>query len=165
MATRATLLPNAAEFPDANFPQLGSIHTNVRRAVLSFDAATDESAYWTMIAPQGLTGTITAVISYCAASATTGSFRWEVLVEAITDGDSTDLDSAQSEDATNSGGATVPGTAGFIDQISITLTNADSMAAADLVRIRLRRDADGTTGTDDASGDAHVLAVEIRDAA
>ena len=161
--TRAVLIPYGAEFPATNFPQLMLVN---RRPVLAFDASTDEACQWTVIAPQGLTGTMTAVITYMMASATSGAVGFQVAVEAVSDGDSTDLDAGDSFDTVNnSASTTVPGTAGYIDQISVTLTNQDSVAAGDLVRIKLNRDADGSAITDSATGDAYVLAVELRDAA
>jgi hypothetical protein len=157
--TRFVLTPHAAEFPSSNFPQLQLIN---RRPVLSFDAATDEAAYWTAVAPQGLTGTITVTVSYIMASATTGNVIFEAAIEAISDGDSVDLDATTSFDTANSSGAVaVPGTAGYIDQFTITMTNADSIAAADYFRLSLNRDANN--GSDTAAGDCHVLAVELRD--
>jgi len=160
MATRYTFTPYNAEFPSSNFPALTLVN---RRPALAFDAATDETCYFTAVAPQGLTGTLTAVITYVMASATTGNVILQAAVEAITDGDSTDLDAATSFDTANSSSATaVPGTAGQIDQISITLTNADSLAAADYFRLSINRDADN--GSDTASGDLYVLTVEFRDA-
>jgi hypothetical protein len=42
------------------------------------------------------------------------------------------------------------------------MTNADSIAAGDYVRLRVRRDADGTSGTDDATGDMGLLLAELR---
>lgn len=163
MATRYTFLPENASFPSTNFPQLTLVN---RRPVLAFDASTDETCYWTGIAPQGLTGTITLIISYMMASATSGTVGFQAQIEAVTDGDATDLDAATSFDSVNnSASTTVPGTAGFIDQISITMTNADSIAAADYFRVSLNRDADGSAITDSATGDAYVLSVEFRDAA
>jgi hypothetical protein len=163
MATRAIFTPLSAEFPATNFPQLTISN---RRPVLAFDASTDETAYWSGIAPQGLTGTVTVVITYAMASATSGTVGFQAQLEAISDGDATDTDSATSFDSVNnSASTTVPGTAGYIDQISITMTNADSMAAADYFRLSLNRDADGSAITDSATGDAYVLAVELRDAA
>lgn len=159
--TRLTLTPESAHFPLSNFPAFTSIN---QRPALAFDAATDETAYWTFVAPQGLSGALSLVVSYIMASATTGSVRFQGSVEAVTPGDATDLDAATSFDTANSAGGTVPGTAGYLQQISITLTNADSIAAGDCVRVALNRDADGTSGTDDATGDCYVLAVEIREA-
>lgn len=163
MATRAVFLPYSAEFPATNFPQL--LLSN-RRPVLAYDASTDETAYWTFIAPQGLTGTITLVLTIAMASATSGTVGFQAQLEAITDGDATDTDATTSFDTVNnSASTTVPGTAGYIKQISITMTNADSMAAADLVRLSINRDADGSAITDSATGDAYLLAAELRDAA
>lgn len=163
MATRAVLLPYAAEFPATNFPALTLVN---RRPALAYDASTDETAYWTGIAAAGWTGTVTAVISYVMASATSGAVGFQVQVEAVTAGDSVDLDAATSFDTVNnSASTTVPGTAGYMGQISVTLTNADSIAAADYFRLSLNRDADGSAITDSATGDAYVLGVELRDAA
>jgi hypothetical protein len=163
MATRFVFTPYSAEFPATNFPQLMLVN---RRPVLAFDAATDETAYWTGIAPQGLTGTITLVITYMMASATSNAVGLQAQIEAVTDGDATDLDAGTSFDAVNnSASTTVPGTAGHIDQISITLTNADSIAAADYFRLSINRDADGSAITDSATGDLYLLAAELRDGA
>jgi hypothetical protein len=163
MASRFVFLPETANLPSASFPAPGVDGQN--RPFLAFDAAADESCDWTFIAPQDLSGAITVVITYRMASATANSVRWQAALEAITDGDATDTDAGSSFDTANSAGATVPGTAGYIDQIAITMTNADSIAAGDYCRLRLNRDADGTSGADDATGDAQVLAVELRDAA
>ena len=163
MSTRLALTPYSAEFPSSNFPQLTLVN---RRPVLAFDASTDETAYWTAQIPQGWTGTITAVITYMMASATSNAVGFQMQVEAVTDGDATDLDATTSFDSVNnSASTTVPGTAGFIDQISITLTNNDGSAPQDYVRFSLNRDADGSAITDSATGDAYVLSVEIRDGA
>ncbi len=163
MATRVVLLPYSAEFPSTNFPQL--LLSN-RRPVLAFDASTDETCYWTFVAPQGLTGTITLVLTIAMASATSGTVGFQAKLEAITDADATDTDAATSFDSVNnSASTTVPGTAGYIKQISITMTNADSIAAGDYVRLSVNRDADGSAITDSATGDAYLLAAELRDAA
>jgi hypothetical protein len=160
--TRIVFTPLAAEFPATNFPQLTLVN---RRPVLAFDASTAETAQWTAVAPQGLTGTLTAVVSYIMASATSGKVDFTGAIEAVSDGDSLDLDAGDSFDTANTITApTVPGTAGYIDQFTITLTNQDSIAPADYFRFQLVRDAtDGTNDT--AAGDCYVLAVEIRDAA
>lgn len=163
MSTRAIFIPISAELPASAYPELK--RDGQDRFSLAFDAATDENVYWTGIAPQGFTGAVTVVVTYRMASAVSGDVRFQAALEAISDGDALDTDSASSFDTDNSAGATVPGTAGYIDQVSVTMTNADSIAAGDLFRLRLRRDADGTSGTDDATGDCEVLAVELRDAA
>lgn len=159
MASRFVLSPYAAEFPATNFPAIVQVN---RRPALAYDAATNETAYWTVIAPQGWTGTITAHIYYIMASATSGDVDIDVAVEAITDADATDLDATTSFDTTNStDNTTVPGTAGYMDVVAVTLTNNDSSAAGDYLRFSVTRDAASDTG----AGDMYVLAVEIRDGA
>ena len=161
MATRTILTPEGAHYPATNFPAL--LLSN-RRPVLAFDASTSETAYWTFVAPQGITGTLTAVISYAMASATTGGVAFDVALEAISSGDALDTDATTSFDSVNTGtDAAVPGTAGYMEQIRITLTNADSIAAADLVRVSVARAV--ANGADTATGDCYALSVEIRDAA
>lgn len=160
MATRFVFTPESAHFPASNFAPLTQVN---RRPALAFDAATDETAYWQAVAPQGLTGTITVIVTYIMASATTGSVYWQGALEAVTDGDAVDLDATTSFDTQNSGNGTVPGTAGYIDQISITMTNADSIAAGDYFRLAINRDANNASDT--AAGDAYLLAVELRDGA
>lgn len=160
MATRFVFTPNAAEFPASNFPALVAING---RPALGFDAATDETVRWTAIAPQGLTGTITAIVYYMMASATSGAVYFQAALEAITPGDATDLDATTSFDTANSGNGTVPATAGYEQAISITMSNADSLAAGDYFRLSLNRDADNASDT--ATGDCYVLAVELRDGA
>lgn len=131
------------------------------RPCLLFDASTVETAYspafrWSA------TGTVVVDIFYAAASATSGKFDWDVYVEAITAADAVDMDAAESWDAANSGDQTVPGTAGYLGVVTITLTNKDSAAVGDYCRLRLERDADDGTN-DTATGDARVWAVTIRE--
>lgn len=154
MATRFVFTPESAHFPSSAFavPMLSN-----RRPVLAFASST--SAYWTFVAPQGLTGPLVAVITLAAATATSGAAAFNVAVEAISDGDSVDTDAATSFDANNSGSINVPATAGFPVQLTITLTNDDGIAPGDYCRIQLARQAGG------ASGNILVLEVELRDAA
>jgi len=155
--TRFVLTPYSAEFPSSNFPQLRTVNA---RPVLAFDAATKETCYWTVVAPQGLTGALHAKIQYIMASATSGDVDVNVAVEAVTDADATDLDAGTSFDTINAlDNTTVPGTAGYIDVLDVTLTNADSVAAGDYMRISLDRDA----ADDTAAGDMYVLTIEITD--
>ena len=69
--TRFVFTPTAAEFPSANFPALAV--DGQSRPYLAFDTTTDETCYWTFVAPQGLSGALTCVITYRAASATSGT--------------------------------------------------------------------------------------------
>jgi hypothetical protein len=96
------------------------------------------------------------------ASATTGGVAFTVEVEAITPSDAVDTDTADSFDSVNTGtDATVPGTAGYIDEVSITLTNKDSIAAGDYVRFRLTRAV--ANAADTATGDCLCVLLEVQD--
>lgn len=161
--TRYSFGPFSAELPSTNFPQITKVNN---RPELLFDAATDEQCFFSFIAPQGITGTMTLVITFAMASATSGTVGIQAQIEAITAGDSTDTDATTSFDSVNnSASTTVPGTAGYIGQISITLTNQDSIAAGDYCRLSINRDADGSAITDSASGDMALLLAELQDAA
>lgn len=162
--TIAFLTPGAAETKTSTFPAPGrSSDASGARPYLAYDAASDEAAYWTLAIPQGFTSPLTCVITYAMASATANDVVWDVTVEAISDGDTLDTDTSESLDTANTAtAATVPGTAGYIDQVSVTLTNGDSAATADYLRIRIRRV--GSSGSDTATGDALFLLAELRDA-
>lgn len=159
MATTAfDLLPLGAQFPTSNYPAL--LPSN-NRMVLAYDASTSETAYWETVVPQGATGTWNAVISYRMASATTGGVAFDVAVEAVTSGDAVDLDATSSFDTVNAGNdASVPGTAGYMEQITITLSNMDSYAVGDRIRISIARDV--ADAADTATGDCYFMGCEIR---
>jgi hypothetical protein len=164
MATRAALTPLSAEFKTSTFPALVRMtDTAGGLSVLAFDASLDEAAYWSLVVPQGWTSTYTVVISFIMASATSGNVVWGATVQAVTDGDAFDLDAGESYDTENTATTAVPGTVGYLKQSSITLTNNDSSAAADYLRIRIRRV--GSNGSDTATGDAYFLTAELRDSA
>ena len=135
------------------------------RPFLAFDDTTVERAFsqpFQMPAAFTGSGTLRADIHYMMASATSGKVDFDVAVEAITAADAVDLDAADSFDTANSGDQTVPSTAGYLGVLTIALTNRDSVAVGDYVRIRLERDADDATN-DTATGDARVLMVVIRE--
>lgn len=160
-STPYILTPESAQLPSTNFPQLTTINSTERIFVLAFDATTSETCQWRTVAPQGITGTWNAVITYCMASAVTGGVAFDVSVQAVSSGDALDIDTSTSFDTVNGGSdATVPGTAGYPKQFTITLTNMDSIAAGDWVTFRLARDI--ADAADTATGDCYVLSVELR---
>lgn len=155
MNTIERLLPRQAEFPSATFPILASID---RRPVLDFVDTVSQSAQWTGIAAQGMTGTLTLVVYYAMDTATSGTIGFRAQVEAIAPGDAQVITS-DSFDTADLGSETVPATAQSLSTLSITLTNADSIAAGDYFRLILQRD---TSVGGNASGVCHVLAAELR---
>lgn len=164
MASRAFLTPLSAEFKTSSFPKLLRLSDSAGvNMVLAYGEAADTGAYWTLGVPQGWTSTYSVIISYIAASATSNAVVWGATVEAVTAGDAYDIDAGESFDTENTVTSTVAGTAGYLVQATITLTNNDSSAAGDLLRLRIRRL--GTNGSDTATGDAYLISAELRDSA
>lgn len=135
--------------------------TNGDRIVLAFDDTTEQEAVWTIAAFPSVyqSGTLTLVVDCEMASATTGNVVLSAAVEAITPADTLDLNAAHSYDTANSTTQPVPATAGYLFTTSITLTNKDSVAAADYVRIKLKRVA--ADGSDTATGDLRILGATL----
>ncbi|MFH1360044.1 MAG: hypothetical protein ABIJ41_03290 [Candidatus Omnitrophota bacterium] len=127
---------------------------------LLFDDTQTESAAWQFRMPQNYFSGLTAKLLYSMVSTTTNKVDMEVEVMALTDGES-DPDTA-SFGAVNeiSGGTTVPTTLGKIDTISITLTNDDSVAANDLVIIRVNRDHDDIDDTSASDLELRAFSLE-----
>jgi hypothetical protein len=152
------IFPGHVEFPAANPAQWAISNA---RQVLAFDATTNESAILTFPMPQAYASGALTLLLYCLmASATTGDVDVDAAVEAITpdnseSGTSDSFDTANSEDNT-----AVPGTAGQEFTVAVTLTNDDGVAAGDMVRVRVTRDA----ASDTATGDLYVRGAEIREA-
>jgi hypothetical protein len=131
--------------------------------VLTADAASDESAIFRGILPRNYAGGgLTVSIHWHAASATSANCRWQAQFEAIS-GQDIDSDGFA---AAQSGTGVANGTAGIETISTITFTDGaqmDSVAAGGEFRLKVTRDADGTSGTDDMTGDAHITAVEIKE--
>lgn len=134
------------------------------RSVLAFADGSDETAAVTkgVNMPQAYAGgTLTAVLSIFS-SAASNEVQLEVAVEAVTSGDAVDFDAATSFDTANAAtSAALSATAGTPQQESITLTNKDSVAAGDMVRFLVRRDADHAS--DDNTGTMYLVSMEIRE--
>ena len=155
MATGTIILPLEAGVPHSTNPPALAL-TNSRSWHLLFDDTTPETHYWQFAMPANYASGLTAKVLYSMASATADDVEFEVAIMAVSDGDSADM-ATDSFDTANAGHATVPGTAGYPDVITVTCTNADSVAAGDFVCVSLARDADDGTN-DDATGDAEVHA-------
>ena len=154
--------------PQANEPPASAFATlDTRNAhpVLDFDGATDEEAVFTAVLPAGYAGGGLTVETWWAfTSATSGSLRVQAAIERI-DVSSLDLD-ADSFAAFQSAGGTAPGTTGQVIAVTVTFTSGsqmDSLAAGEVFRLKVRRDADGTSGTDDITTDAELLAVLVKE--
>lgn len=169
MATGSILLPpGAAVLPDGSATNAAPAMQRVKSSAtapapyflqLAFDASTEEWVSYAFQMPADYASAPAAKIHYKMASATSGDVVWVVQIAAVSDGDAADVD-AKAFGTANSATVTVPGTAGYIDVASITLTNADSVAAGDFVVVRVARDADA--GGDTATGDAELVMCAIQ---
>jgi hypothetical protein len=165
MASNETLViftPLHNEPPATSF---ATLDTRNSHPTLDFDGAADEEAVFTAIMPRNYGGGGITIISYWSfTSATSGSLRVQTSIERM-DVSSLDID-ADSFATANSAGGTAPGTSGQI--IAVTTVHAsgaemDGLLAGEMFRLKIRRDADGTSGTDDIVSDAECLGVEIRE--
>ena len=166
MATGNTLCvftPQQNEPPSANY---ATLDTRNQHLVLDFDPAADEAANFKAVLPRHYAGGgITVYVHYAMTSATSGTVVWDVSFERIGDGVQ-DIDSDGFAAIQHSGAVTVPGTSGNVDIASIAFTDGgqiDSVAVGELFRLKVSRDADSTNATDNATGDAELLAVELKE--
>jgi hypothetical protein len=168
MATGSILLsPGSAVLPDGSASNAAPAVQRVKSSAaapspyflqLAFDATTEEQVMWSFRMPADYSSAPVAKVQYKMASATTGGVAFEARIAAVTDGDATDVD-AKAFAAANVGTATVPATAGHLDEVSITMTNADSVAAGDFVVVYLNRDP--AHASDTATGDCEVIACAL----
>lgn len=132
--------------------------------VLDFDDSTDETAYFEGFLPRNYAGGgLTVTLIWAATSATSGTCRWSVAIERQDTG--TDLDGNSFATAQTTGGA-ASATSGKPTYTTIAFTagtQMDNLAAGEAFRLDVTRDADGTSGTDDMTGDAELLRVEIKE--
>ena len=156
--TLVTLYPSGNEPPATNY---ATYDTRNAHPVLDFDTTTGESAVWSFILPRHYAGGgITVYVHWSATSATTGTIGWTVEIERV--GTALDTDADSFAGAQTITAATVSATSGTIIITNVAITdgaNIDSIAVGELCRIRITRD----VASDDATGDAELHAVEIKE--
>jgi len=162
MAAGDTLLiwgPYHNEPPASNF---ATLDTRNLHPCLDFDATTNETAVFTGIMPRHYAGGgVTVYLHYAMTSATSNTVDWDVAFERIGD-QQLDIDADSFADVNSVDDTTVPSTCGMVDVVSVAFTNGadmDSVAAGELFRLKVTRDA----ASDDATGDAELYAVELRE--
>lgn len=127
---------------------------------LAADASTKEMVMtdkWRM--PDDYASGPTLKVSGKMTSATTGNVILEGRLYAITPGDATDADAKGFAAANTSSATAVPGTAGYVFEVSFALTNADSVAAGDQVILYVARDA--ANASDTATGDMEFETISL----
>lgn len=158
--TYAFFTPLDNQPPSSNY---ATLDTRNSVALLDFDAATDESAIFVGVMPEAavLTSGLKVFIHWAATSATSGACRWGAQIERL---EAHDID-GDGFDTAGTNGTTTSATSGAVNETEITLSNIDSLAAGEPYRLKIYRDADGTSGTDDMTGDAELIVVEVRSGA
>jgi len=154
--TLAILMPYDNESPAASY---ATLDTRNAQPCLDFDGSADEEAVFSFVVPSHYdAGGFTLILHVAFTAAITGTANIECSVErGVTDKD------ADSFDTMTDGSATPNGTSGIETQVTIALANMDSIVAGDHVRLKIRRDADGTNGTDDITGDMELYSIEVRE--
>ena len=149
--------PKDNQPPATNF---ATLDTRNSIAVLDFDDTTDESAIFVSVCPQGanLASGLSITLIWTASTATSGACVWDASLERMT----TDID-IDSFDTAASVTATTNATSGVPNYSTITLTTIDSLTEGDGFRLKINRDANN--GSDTMTGDAELIALEVRSAA
>lgn len=154
--------PAMAQFPTTNYP---TFDTRNSVLVLDFDDTTDETCYFRGVMPRHYDGGgVTVSVRWAATSATTGTISLDVAFMSITD-DADDIDT-KAFAAANNANPTTASASGEADYVDIAFTDGadmDSVAAGEEFFLLIRRDADGTTSTDNMTGDMELLGIEIRE--
>lgn len=162
MATGDTLLifrPYDNEPPSSNY---ATLDVRNQHPVLCFDATTSEAAVFTGIVPRNYGGGgITVYVHSAAATATSGTIGWLIAFERIGQG-SQDIDSDGFASNQTLTAVTVSGTSGNVNIDNVAISNGanmDSIAVGESFRLKIARD----TTNDTATGDAHLLCVELKE--
>jgi hypothetical protein len=154
-------LPEEAQFLAANFPQLSKVNGSAFPvAGLAYDAATEEAAFWKFIATNYGSGNLTLTVYWYADTASSGDVIWGAAIAAITPNTDTQDVETDSLATANTFTDTHLGTTGQrVHSADIVISNLDSLAADDVVFLRIYRDADA--GGDTMTGDAILLAARL----
>lgn len=153
-AWRLSFAPIDNEPPAASY---ATLDTRNNHPVLDFDAAADESAIFTDVLPADYSGAGIRIYLYWAAStAVAGDVVWNAAIERI-DLSSLDID-ADGFAAVKAATTTAPATSGMVVRTTINFSDGaemDSLAAGELFRLKVTRDADNVADT--MAGDAELL--------
>lgn len=161
MATGDTLLTFTAESARLGTGTPGFLDMRNNHPLVSLGTS-DEFTLGAVLPRRYGGGGITVYIHYAMATATTNNVEFTTSFERVGDG-SQDIDSDGFATGVAGSDATVPGTSGFVDIYSIAHTDGaqiDSIAVGEYFRLRVQR---STPSGTDASGDAQVVAVELKE--
>lgn len=123
---------------------------------LLFDDTTSEGVFWQFRLPANYASSPVLKLQYKMASATADEVRWDAEIAAVAEGETAE---GSLFDTANVVDDTVEDAAGELCELSLALTNNDSMAAGEFITLFLFRDA--SSGNDNATGDAELIAASI----
>jgi hypothetical protein len=159
--TRQDIDQENAQFLGTIFPQIvRNLGTNFPVYGLSYDAATEQNAYWKLRATNYGSGNLTLTVTWYADTASTNDIIWGCSIAAITPNtDTQDVETkafATAQTATD----THLGTTGQrVHEIDITISNLDSIANGDRFWLRVYRDADA--GGDTMAGAGILIGLHL----
>jgi hypothetical protein len=160
--TLVVFLPQDNVPPSSNYATLDE---RAGVAVLDFDDTTDEDAVFQGVMPRHYGGGgLTVTVGWAATTATTGTISLDVAFMSVSD-DADDLDT-KSFAAANNANPTTASASGEVDYATVTFTDGadmDSIAAGEYFQMKVTRDANGTTSTDNMTGDMELVFVELRE--
>ena len=139
----ASAYPELKKFLGTNFPILG----------IAFDATADEGLFFPFMALGYGSGNLTLDLYWYADTASSGNVVWEGAIAAITpDSDTQDVETKAFATANTVTDSHLGTTGQRLHVATITISNLDSIAAGDVVTLRIRRL--GSNGSDTMAGDA-----------
>jgi len=158
------LEPMAASFLATEFPQIKHVNGTASPVdSLAYDdgaASTAEAAFWDFIAHSYGSGNLTLDILWYADTASSGDVVWGAAIAAITPNtDTQDVETDALATASTVTDSHLGTTGQRLHSCTITISNLDSIAAGDHVRLKVYRDADA--GGDTMSGDAHLVRLKL----
>lgn len=161
MAAKHILAPEEAQFLSTAFPQYVKANgTNFPVSGLAFDAATDEAAFWKFKAVDYTSGNLTLDLFWYADTATSGNIIWDAQIAAITpDTDTQDVETKAFAAISSVIDSHLGTTGQRLHKATITLSNLDSLAADDIVWLRVNRDANNASDT--LAGDAILVLAQL----
>ena len=168
MASGDTLVvftPLHNEPPSSNFATL-DLRNNI--PVLDFDDTTDEEAVFSGVMPRHYGGGgVTVTLGWMATDTTVTPHNavWQAAFKSVSD-DADDLDSKAFAALNTSGAVAEASASGEVAYDTITFTDGadmDSVAAGEFFQLKVRRDADDTSGTDSLTDDAELVFIEIKE--
>ena len=168
MASGDTLIQWSALANEPPSTIYATFDTRNQHPILDFDPTADEEAVFSGVLPRHYAGggfTVYVHYSMSTASGAATTVVWQVGIERVGD-EQLDIDGDSFAAFQSSGADTIPNLSGEVGIATVVLTDGaqiDSVAVGEKFRLKVRGDADDTSATWDATGDAELHLVEIKE--